>query len=66
MQFFYILYTYMKQNHIMPFVTLGSSGPPNSEPCTLTQAVETEGTVVKKEADVACPRRHAAEGVSTA
>lgn len=33
---------------------------------TLTQAVETEGGVVEEEADVAGPRRHAAEGVSAA
>lgn len=45
----------MKQNH----------GQSDSEQ-TLTQAVETEGTIVEEEADVACPRRHAAEGVSTA
>lgn len=31
-----------------------------------TQAVDTEGAVVKEEADVACTCRHAAEGVGTA
>lgn len=30
----------------------------------LTQGVEADGAVVKEEADVSCPRRHAAEGVS--
>lgn len=44
---------------------------PNTEPvvcCSslLTQAVETESTIVKEEADVTRPHRHAAEGVSTA
>lgn len=29
----------------------------------LTQGVEADGAVVKEEADVSCPRRHAAEGV---
>lgn len=31
-----------------------------------TETVETEGAVVEEEADVACTRRHAAEGVGTA
>lgn len=39
---------------------------PDNGPHVLTQAVETEGAVVEEEADVACPRRHAAEGVSAA
>lgn len=29
----------------------------------LTQSVEADGAVVKEEADVSCPWRHAAEGV---
>lgn len=33
---------------------------------THTKAVETEGAVVEKEADVACTLRHAAEGVGAA
>ena len=37
-----------------------------TEPRALTQAVEAEGSVVEEEADVASPRWHAAEGVSTA
>lgn len=42
-------------------------GPPgHTEPRVLTQAVEAEGAIVEEEADVACPCRHAAEGVRTA
>lgn len=33
---------------------------------TRTEAVQTEGAVVEEEADVACTRRHAAEGVGAA
>lgn len=43
---------------------LGTTG--HTEPRVLTQAVEAEGAVVEEEADVACPCRHAAEGVRTA
>lgn len=43
---------------------LGPTG--HTEPGVLTQAVEAEGAVVEEEADVACPCRHAAEGVRTA
>lgn len=38
----------------------------NQSETVRTEAVEAEGAVVEEEADVASPRRHAAEGVCTA
>lgn len=57
---------HLYQNTPVPLLTLFSDNCPHMEGGTLTQAVETQCSVIKKEADVACPRWHAAEGVSAA
>lgn len=54
----------MHEKEPLPFLTVGRTEWTESH--ALTQAVETESTVVKEKADVARPCRHAAEGVSTA